>query len=164
MTGGNEREASAGPGSPSIAPRRLSVLLGLCLGGCALAAWLVWIHLRLLAEPSAGSVCNFGGHFDCDAVNTSIHAEVLGVPIAYAGFLFYALLAGLAAAERFRGAPPRALAYARGLGTAAALYSIYLSALSALVIEAFCLFCVGLHVINFAIAWIGWRGPTARVR
>ena len=61
-------------------------------------------------------------------------------------------------------ASPRALAYARGLGTAAALYSIFLAFLSALVIEAFCLFCVGLHVVNFGIAGVGWYRPPARPR
>jgi protein-disulfide isomerase/uncharacterized membrane protein len=164
MTGGKRREASVGSGGSPNARRRLGLLLWLCVGGCALAAWLVWIHLHLLIAPGAGSACNFGGHFDCDVVNTSSHAEILGVPIAYPGFVFYALLAGLAAAERFRGASPRALAYARGLGAAAVLYSIFLTLLSALAIEAVCLFCVGLHVINFAIAGIGWYKPPARPR
>ena len=164
MTGGKRRDASAGSGGSPNTRRRLGVLLWLCVGGCALAAWLIWIHLQLLIAPGAGSACNFGGHFDCDVVNTSSHAEILGVPIAYPGFVFYALLAGLAAAERFRGAPPRALAYARGLGAASVLYSIFLAFLSALVIEAFCLFCAGLYVINFAIAGIGWYKPPARLR
>jgi protein-disulfide isomerase/uncharacterized membrane protein len=164
MTGGKRRDASAGSGGLPKTRRRLGLLLWLCVGGCALAAWLVWIHLQLLVAPGAGSACNFGGHFDCDVVNTSSHAEILGVPIAYPGFVFYALLAGLAAAERFRGAPPRALAYARGLGAASVIYSIFLALLSTLVIEAFCLFCVGLHVINFAIAGIGWYKPPARPR
>lgn len=162
MTGGERRGASAESGGVPNTRRRLGLLLWLCVGGCALAAWLVWIHLQLLIAPDAGSACDFGGHFDCDVVNTSSHAAILGVPIAYPGFVFYALLAGLAAAERFRGAPPRALAYARGLGAAAVLYSIFLAFISALLIEAFCLFCVGLHVINFAIAGIGWYKPPAR--
>jgi protein-disulfide isomerase len=44
------------------------------------------------------------------------------------------------------------------------LYSIFLAFLSALVIEAFCLFCAGLYVINFAIAGIGWYKPPTRPR
>jgi protein-disulfide isomerase/uncharacterized membrane protein len=164
MKGSKRPDASAVSGGSPNARRRLGVLLWLCVGGCALAAWLIWIHLQLLITPGAGSACNFGGHFDCDVVNTSSHAEIFGVPIAYPGFVFYTLLAGLAAAERFRGAPPRALAYARGLGAAAVLYSIFLAFISALLIEAFCLFCVGLHVINFAIAGIGWYKPPAGPR
>jgi len=140
------------------------LLFWLCIAGCILAAWLVRIHLQLLIAPGGGSACDFGGHFDCDVVNTSVYAEILGVPIAYPGFVFYALLAALAAAERFRGASPRALAYARGLGTASALYSILLAYFSAAVIQAFCLFCVGLHVVNFAIAGIGWSEAPARPR
>ncbi len=164
MTSGKKRSAPAGPDRSRGTRRRLALLLWLCLAGCALAAWLVWIHLQLLMAPGMGSACNFGGHFDCDLVNTSSQAAIFGVPIAYPGFVFYALLAGLAAAERLRGAPPRALAYARGLGTVAALYSVFLALVSALVIQAFCLFCVGLHVINLAIAGIGWYRPPARPR
>jgi protein-disulfide isomerase/uncharacterized membrane protein len=158
------RDAPARSGESPNTRGRLTLLLWLCIAGCVLAAWLVWIHLQLLIAPGAGSACNFGGHFDCDVVNASTHSEIFGVPIAYPGFVFYAVLAALAAAERFRGASPRALAYARGLGTAAALYSIFLAFLSALVIEAFCLFCVGLHVVNFGIAGVGWYKAPARPR
>lgn len=164
MTSGKKHSAPAGYGRSRGERRRLVALLWLCLAGCALAAWLVWIHLQLLMAPGVGSACNFGGHFDCDLVNTSSQADIFGVPIAYPGFVFYALLAALAAAERFRGAPRRALAYARGLGTAAVLYSVFLALVSALMIQAFCLFCVGLHVINIAIAVFGWYKPPARPR
>jgi len=141
--------------------RAIAVLILAAVGG-ALAAWLVWIHLALKREPEAGSACNLGGLLDCDVVNASRFASVLGVPIAYCGLAMYLILGALALAELRRGGPARVAVYARLLGTLAVAYSMFLASVSATVLHAVCLFCVGLYGVNLGLAVLGWWCRTPR--
>jgi protein-disulfide isomerase/uncharacterized membrane protein len=154
------------PGKPAPDSRtRLAILAAVSAVGVALAGWLTWIHVRLVLDPAAKSACNLGGTLDCDAVNASRFATVAGVPIAWAGLSLYLLLLVLAVRERKGVArKPRALAYARWLGLASVLYSVYLGLVSALVIRAVCLFCVGLYAINLGIFLVGLRASGSRWR
>lgn len=141
--------------------RRLVLILILTAVGVVLAIWLVWIHLSLKTELDSGSFCNLGGYFDCDIVNSSRFASVLGVPVAYGALATYLLLAALSAAELRGSRKHRTLAYARGLGAFAVAYSVYLGFISASVLHALCVFCVGLYVVNAGVAAVGWWRPPA---
>lgn len=141
----------------------MSVLV-LSAAGTVPAAWLVWIHLLLKAQPDSGSFCNFGGYFDCDIVNSSRFASVLGVPIAYGALAMYLLLGALAVAELRGSRPPRVMAFARALGALAVAYSVHLAVVSATSLHALCVFCVGLYAVNTGIAALGWwRSAVLRV-
>ncbi len=153
-----------GPKAPA-SRARLHWLVGLSVAGTALAAWLSWIHLALLLDPAARSACNFGGTLNCDAVNASRFATLFGVPIAWLGFSLYLLLLVLALRELAGAASrSRALAYGRWLGLASVLYSVYLAFISAFVIRAVCLFCVGLYAVNLGIFLVGLGAPGTRWR
>lgn len=142
---------------------RLLAVLGLCVVGIALSSWLIWIHEALQANPDAGSACNLGDYFNCDVVNASRFASVLGVPVAYGAFSLYVVLGALALRE-LSGSEIRVVVYCRVLGTLALLYSLYLAALSLTVLHALCVFCVGLYVVNAGLALLGWLRPPARLR
>jgi len=143
----------------------LVLLLALTTVGTFLAAWLILIHLLLKAQPDSGSFCNFGGYLDCDIVNSSRFASVLGVPVAYGALAVYLLLAAICVAELWGNTKPRALAYARGLGAFAVIYSVYLAFISVSVLQALCVFCVALYAVNIGLAAVGWwRPPAPRVR
>jgi protein-disulfide isomerase/uncharacterized membrane protein len=160
------RATTERPGKPAPSSRtRLAVLAAVSAVGAALAAWLTWIHVGLILDPTAKSACNLGGALDCDAVNASRFATVAGVPIAWWGLALYLLLLVLALREH-RGLPKkaRALAYARWFGLAAVLYSVYLAFVSAVVIRAVCLFCVGLYAVNLGLFLVGLRAPGSRWR
>ncbi|MBT8479680.1 MAG: hypothetical protein KJO06_12235 [Gemmatimonadetes bacterium] len=86
-----------------------------------MSTWLVWIHFSLLSRPDAGTACNLGGYFNCDAVNASGFATQLDVPVAYIGLLFYLFLGVLGTAGLLCGSRPRTLAYSRGLGAVSVL-------------------------------------------
>jgi len=141
---------------------RVAVLVGLSGVGVVLSGWLIWIHFSLMSSPGAGSACNLGGYFNCDAVSASRFATAFDVPIAYAGLLYYLLLGLLGAADLRRVSRSRALAYARGLGPLSVLYSAILAAISLGLIRAFCIFCVALYVVNVGIVALGWLKPAPR--
>ena len=143
---------------------RLGAAVVLGLAGMVIASWLVFIHLTLQADPSAGSACNLGGYFDCDVVNASRFASVGGVPIAYGAFALYALLTSLAVHELRGSDVRRVVVYSRLLGTVAVLYSAYLAVLSFAILHAFCVFCVGLYAVNFGFAALGWLHPPPQLR
>ena len=124
--------------------------------GAGLAVWLIWIHLALKAAPGSGTACDLGGYFDCDIVNGSRFASVLGVPIAYGALAMYVLLAALAQVQLRDGRRLRVAAYARVLGTVAVAYSAYLALLSVTVLHALCVLCVGLYAVNVGVAVLGW--------
>jgi len=145
-------------------PWRVKAVLALGLAGIGLAAWLVFIHLTLQADPDAGSACNLGAYFNCDIVNASRFASMGGVPIAYGALVFYALLTALALHELRGSDVRRVVVYCRILGTLAVLYSAYLAVLSLAVLHALCVFCVGLYAVNVGVAVLGWLRPPPHLR
>lgn len=143
---------------------RLFAILGLCIAGVTLSSWLIWIHEALQADPHAGSACNLGEYFNCDVVNASRFASVLGVPIAYGAFCLYVVLGALTLRELSGSDVRRVVIYCRVLGTLAVLYSLHLGIVSLTVLDALCVFCVGLYVVNVGLALLGWIRPPARLR
>ncbi len=132
--------------------------LALATIGGVLAAWLIRMHFALKADAGAGSACDFGGYFDCDIVNASRFASVLGIPVAYEALAAYILLGAVAVADlRAASRTPRVAACARVIGTIAVAYSAYLALLSLTVLHALCILCVGLYVVNAGVAALGWR-------
>jgi protein-disulfide isomerase/uncharacterized membrane protein len=143
---------------------RLLSALALTAAGAGISAWLVWIHLALQADPDAGSACNLGGYFNCDIVNASRFASVLGIPIAYAALATYLTLGALALTEFTGGETRRLVVYSRVLGTLAVLYSAYLGVLSMAVLHALCVLCIALYVVNLGLAALGWLRPPPQLR
>jgi len=108
-------------------------LLGLAAAGIALTA-----YLTLLAWFGAQpAFC--GADSDCDLVQQSRWATLLGLPIAFWGLLTYALLARLAWRLRARPSAWRLALTVAGVGAAV---SWYLTAVSVLVLEATCAYCL----------------------
>jgi uncharacterized membrane protein len=116
--------------------------------------WLRWVSLGLtaLGALDAGylsyiklahveAICRGVG--DCEAVNSSVYAQIGGVPIALFGLAAYlAILALLVLESRV----PILHDYARlaifGLALTGTLYSAYLTYVELFVIHAICPFCV----------------------
>lgn len=145
----------AGAGGPPGEIRRelLAVLLGLLALGLVVATYMTVAHLELFhGMGSFKSICNFGAHLSCDAVNTSDQAEVFGVGIALFALPAYAMMAFLA--QRARSAPKpearAALALAHALAWPAVAYSAYLLFVMVFQLKTLCLFCLTLDAVNIA--------------
>lgn len=109
----------------------------LALAGLAISAYLLYVKLS-----QAEAVCGPVG--DCNLVQASQYASILGIPMAALGLVFYLGVcvlwlchsASTGGTQRFTG---RLLAVAVVIGT---LFSIYLTGLELFVIHAVCAWCL----------------------
>ena len=111
-------------------------IAGLALLGLAISVYLTWVHYAGI-EP----VCT--GVSDCERVQTSEYADLVGIPVAVLGIAGYtAILASLLT----RLEVTALLAYL------AVAFSAYLTWAELFKIEAICQWCVGSALITLAIA------------
>lgn len=123
--------------------RALAVPL-LALLGALDAAYLTWVHYSRSQAFCAG----IG---DCELVNTSVYAQVMGVPVALLGLGGYLLILGLGLA-RWRVGASLALDLALlGLSLTGTAYSAYLTYVEFFVLGAICIWCLVSAVIITAI-------------
>jgi uncharacterized membrane protein len=121
--------------------RRATAVLALI--GIAIAGYLTWVHYADL-EP----VC-VGGGGGCERVQASRWAELAGVPVALLGLLGYlAILATLALPEEL-GAMAAAFLSLVGFG-----FSVWLTYVEIVKIDAICQWCVASAVVMTALALV----------
>jgi uncharacterized membrane protein len=111
-------------------------IAALAVLGLAISVYLTWVHYAGI-EP----VCT--GISDCERVQTSEYADLVGIPVAVLGIAGYlAILASL----RTRVEVTALLAYL------AVAFSAYLTWAELFKIDAICQWCVGSALITLAIA------------
>lgn len=117
--------------------RRWRLMTGLALAGLADALYLTWYHY----DPAVRACVAAAG---CETVNGSRFATIAGVPVAVIGVAGYLLVAGALAARRWAPAAARGSArYALyGLTAAGTAFSLYLTAIEAFVLHAYCTWCL----------------------
>ena len=119
--------------------RRATAVLALI--GVAIAGYLTWIHYAHL-DP----VC-VGGGGGCERVQSSRWAELAGVPVAVLGLAGYvAILASFALPEE-QGALAAAFLSLTGFG-----FSVWLTYVEIVKIDAICQWCVASAVVMTALA------------
>jgi uncharacterized membrane protein len=114
------------------------------------------IALYLSATRLAGGLPACGPVRGCDTVALSEYSAVGGVPVAYLGAAFSAVLL-VAVGAWLLGRDRRALWAAYGLATLGLVFVAYLTYLEVFVIHAICVWCVG-----YAIAVLATWGLLAR--
>lgn len=125
-----------------MAPARPDFLiLGLAAAGFAIAAYLTW--LKWMGGNAAFCLSGSG----CDIVQGSRYGSLLGVPTALWGALMYAAVGALAAL----GLTAPRWTWAFYLSAAGVGLSLYLTAVSMLVIQATCAYCLASSVIMVAV-------------
>jgi len=148
MSKKHRRHAKHGPGEKSPeAPARAAHPLDPWLIGLAAAGIVLTGYLALVAWfGKTPAFC--GPDSDCDLVQQSRWATLLGMPIAFWGLATYALLARLAWRLRTR---PSAWRMALAVAAVGAGVSWYLTAISLFVIEATCAWCLASFGISNAL-------------
>lgn len=156
--GGGRREA------PIPIRRYTTPLFVLEAMGLLLAAYLAVKHLALLkGGVSENLLCRPGSFFDCNVVQASPSAGILGIPNAILGVTFYLIL-GLA--TRFAASPKteRPLPFFRVMGILslfALLYDLFLLGVMIFDLRTLCLFCVGTYLVNIGILWVSFKATRA---
>jgi uncharacterized membrane protein len=108
---------------------RLAIVV-VATAGLAVAAYLTYVHYR----PEALVCTSSGG---CETVQQSDYATLAGIPVALLGLLAYAAVLVLVAVDT-----PTARLLTAVLAVSAVGFAVYLVALQAFVIDAWCVWCL----------------------
>jgi protein-disulfide isomerase/uncharacterized membrane protein len=124
------------------------VALLFCLAGLVLSILLEKLHFQLHNDPTFHSFCAIDRTVNCDIVARSRFAVLFGVPVAAWGIFGYAV----ACAVALWGALRRRSLLAMGCGLYLALSfvasSAALGAVSAFLVSAVCILCLGTYAAN----------------
>ncbi len=153
------RDATQDSGLPAL-PNLLYAIIALCTAGIGVSIYLARHKLNILYTKGYISSCNLGGSINCDAVNMSGWSEVKGVPISVLGIPTYAVMIWLTYKaltalktndKTAREIGATALNGVVGIGVLTSLFSCALIWYSSTQVGAYCLYCVSLYLINFAV-------------
>jgi uncharacterized membrane protein/protein-disulfide isomerase len=132
--------------------RPLILVLAVVALGASLAS--LYVHYRMIADPSYTSFCDISETVSCEAVYASAYGTVRGVPVAAGGAIWAALVL-LLALVGLRSPTSDAASSAAGyvfvlatVGLAAVLYFAYASFF---VLERMCVLCVTVYVAVIGI-------------
>lgn len=107
------------------------------------------IYLAVKAATHSSLFCEIGAGLDgCNTVAQSPYSRPFGIPLAYLGVVFYALLLGAALAALWKHHQHfhRALLAVAGIG---ALFSVAFLYIQLALIEAVCIYCLASAAIAF---------------
>lgn len=125
-------------------PVRPAMLAAAAVAGLAIALYLSITRLSG-GLPACGPVQG------CDTVALSEYSEVLGIPVAFLGAGFSAVLLALVATWLWR-RDRRLLLASYGLAMLGVVFVAYLTYLELFVIHAICIWCVG-YAIAVTATW-----------
>lgn len=128
------------------------LVVGLAAVGFAIAVYLAWL------KWSGGNATFCLSGSGCDVVQASRYGTLLGLPTALWGALLYVAIGALAAI----GLTATRWDWAFCLAAAGVGVSVYLTAVSMLVIHATCAYCLASGVITLAILLALWRRRSDR--
>lgn len=128
--------------------RRWAAMTMLAVVGLADSLYLTWYHY----DPAARACFAAGG---CEAVNGSRFAMIGGVPVAVIGVAGYLFIGATLAVARWGPSPARRPAGFATYAFAAAgtAFSVYLTTVEALVLRAYCTWCL-ISAAAVTVLWV----------
>jgi len=135
--------------------RTLLMLLAAVALAASVAA--LYVHYRLIADPTYSSFCDVNETVSCEAVYRSVYGTLFGVPVAAGGAIwsaFVLMLAGYGMRVPRSEAAGQAAGYvflSAVVGLAAVFYYAYASFF---VLEKTCLLCVAIYVAVVGIFFV----------
>jgi len=101
------------------------------------------------------SVCAISETINCDIVNASSYASLLGLPTAAWGILFYIAVLGFLFFIRLSKAPKKsAMSFVWALSIFGLIFSLRMAYVSVFVLHAVCITCGAQYIINLVLAVI----------
>jgi uncharacterized membrane protein/protein-disulfide isomerase len=134
-----------------------TLLLAFALLGLGASTVSSYVHYQLLTNPSYTSFCDVNASVSCTQAYLSQYGSFMGVPVAIAGVIFFAIaavLAGVAGSPRSK-ARENAAGYVFLLSTVGLAFALYLAYASYIQLGIFCILCaityvsvIGLFVVS----------------
>jgi uncharacterized membrane protein len=122
----------------------------LCLAGLAASAYLTFEHY----SASSTLACPNTGAIDCVKVTTSSYSELLGVPVALLGLLFFLGMTVLCLPPAWQSTSPwphRLRLAGSALGVVFVVYLVWAELFR---IDAICLWCTAVHVVTLVLFFV----------
>lgn len=114
--------------------------------GLLISLYSTWAHF----DSSKYNFCTFGSSFDCDKVNSSKYATLLGIPVAAIGaFSYFCFILFSAIYWKYKNQILMTLAGT--LAIVGLLFSLYLTSIEAFVLHSWCVLCIGSQVAILAV-------------
>src|SRR3989304_38300 len=126
------------------------ILLVLAIAGIIVSAWLTWHHYGVNYLSGAGDWCDVNALFNCDVIAQSAHSQILGIPVAVIGLLWFSAVLAFPLFVKVLGQKKATLALMGWsiLGTIGIGLFVYIEIFA---IKVICLGCTLAHIIGLAI-------------
>ena len=143
--------------------RALTICALLSLIGIGLAGYLTYLHIGLMrGDLLGGAACSGSGAFNCHAVTGGSWGSFLGVPLSLWGILgYFAVLAIALWGRQSAEASLQAAALITIVAAGSVAADLFLLGVQAVVLRAYCLFCLLTYVVNVLVLFVAWRGLAA---
>jgi uncharacterized membrane protein len=123
---------------------------GLCLAGLAASTYLTVEHF----SSSPSYACPVTATINCIKVTTSSYSELLGIPVAVLGLLFFVGMTALCLPVSWRSSNPWLHRLRLAASTTGVAFVIYLVWAELFRINAICLWCTAVHVVTLALFFV----------
>lgn len=124
----------------------------MALAGLGFSVASLWVHYRLLTDPTYVSPCNINASLNCAQVYLSPYGSIAGVPVAFGGVVWFGLVGVIAGFARTDRASSTAAHYVLGLSVVGLAVVAYLAYTSMFVLRTGCILCMGTYACVLAIA------------
>jgi uncharacterized membrane protein len=122
----------------------------LCLAGLVASAYLTFEHY----SSSSTLACPNTGAIDCVKVTTSSYSELLGVPVALLGLLFFLGITVLCLPPAWQSTNPWAHRLRLAGSVLGVVFVVYLVWAELFRIDAICLWCTAVHVVTLLLFFV----------
>lgn len=121
--------------------------LAVCMAGLVIAGYLTWEHFT----GATTFACPQTGTINCVKVTTSSYSNIVGVPVALLGLLYFGAVTLMCLPVAWRSPRPFLRALRLGSVTAGVLLVLYLIWAELFRINAICLWCTAIHLLAIAL-------------
>ena len=135
----------------------MATVVLLILAGLFTSIYLSISHYRVYTDMSYKSFCAISRAINCDTISQSPYAIFLNVPVPVWGVIGYLFALALLLFSRIqRVARDRMWSLLFWIFLAFSGYSIILALISTYLIHSYCIMCLLIYGINFALLWYSW--------
>ncbi len=122
--------------------------------------YLMNTHYNFVYGGSKSSVCSINETLNCESVSISPYAYILGIPLATLGFSFHIIFILFFAFYAFsEDKKQSSLRWIKTLSVISLAMSLVMGAISFLLMNTYCVFCMSLYVLSVIIFLLLWWEP-----